>query len=288
LNFKFRNGGLCYSRCRSRTVIINATSGGLGNLNDTSDSICLWLLVSGRTDYFGDRLPITLTIQPTMEVACPNNSIIVTDGFPNFLVSPEISTDLSTDDARLFDLWENSNRPSQILGKICGPLDSAISLTAKSGVLTVMLWKSSRVERFNATYRTEDEHFSRKKRDFPSDQLNSRIGFVAQGTKKAAFLFAGLDPLEGVLGDLWTTTRDTLATTGWSKVDLRNGIQPLPRYFHASCVVEDGLLIHGGFVQNADRIQIGSDVWLFSATRRTWRELPVSLMGQLRRFFNQT
>ncbi|OQV17322.1 Multiple epidermal growth factor-like domains protein 8 [Hypsibius exemplaris] len=280
------NGGLCYSRCRSRTVIVNATSGGLGDIGDTGDSFCLWILIAGQENRFRDKLPITLTISSSsLEAACPNNSIIITDGFPAFLVQPDISTDISVEDAKLFDLWENAGRKSKTLGKICGPLEGPTSLTAKSGILTVMMWKSSRLERFNATYRLDEGALdARKKRAPQSGQVSSRIGYSAGVVgEDTVYLFGGLDPLDGVMGDVWWTRRKqadvpvSVATAEWTKLDVTDASRwrwPLPRYFHASCVVEAGIVIHGGFVQNADRMQIGNDVWLFNATTRTWMELP--------------
>lgn len=248
----------------------------MGNESDQPEGFCLWILVSGKEDYFGDRLPITLTIADSMEVLCPNNSIVVINGFPDWLAAPDITTDLAEDDTKLFDLWEVMNRPSSTLGNICGPLRNPMVLTSKSGIMTVVLRRSSRSEKFNATYSLDLAH-ERATRGLPVVWMASRVGHSVRIVKNVAYLFGGLDPLKGMVNELWAIGLEALVgQTGWTMLDDHNSSRPLPRYFHSSCAVGEVMMIHGGFVENADRVHIGSDLWVYNASRKIWKELNVS------------
>lgn len=88
-------------------------------------------------------------------------------------------------------------------------------------------------------------------------------------------LFGGFYETHGYLSDVWQFAWTIVGGGKWTLM-LPSGTSPLGRLGHASTVVEDEMIIHGGKGIGGSRLATFNDTWRYNPLSRTWNELIYS------------
>eukprot|EP01063_Lacrimia_lanifica_P035628 TRINITY_DN6853_c0_g1_i2.p1 TRINITY_DN6853_c0_g1~~TRINITY_DN6853_c0_g1_i2.p1 ORF type:complete len:391 (+),score=93.65 TRINITY_DN6853_c0_g1_i2:280-1452(+) len=95
------------------------------------------------------------------------------------------------------------------------------------------------------------------------------------------YIFGGCDEREELLGDLW---RLELATCTWEQVlPYRPHEGPAPSVGHAAAVFRGKLLTFGGNISSVRRASC-SEIWLYDAEQKKWKQLKMKSEPKARRY----
>jgi len=115
-----------------------------------------------------------------------------------------------------------------------------------------------------------------------------RMGHSLISINESLWLFGGYSTQKGQLNDIYVFD---LPASKWEEIEVIQDEESKPsaRHFHAACVVDDLIFIHGGLsLQNG----VLSDFWCFQTNSRTWFRPPINgdfpppLAGTILNYYN--